>query len=911
MMMVSIRGRQIQWPLCIRHIQNTMNRQESHRIYLQSFAPRCAHPKAGSSSAAGAAATVHRHDSHDIHPPNYPTNTTAGSNTTNPVLFHYNYNSSSDSSHSSYSFSSSSFSSRHGSQGQGNPTTNSHLVASPTTVTTTAAVVRLTDKAKTKDVTPLLRSKFGLPRIIIPNDENQAMTTTSSYPTMAEKQLHSIPTHKSHHFTHTQKVAGDDDAIDYAHDETTSKDPLDNHFLESTTSKIQSQIIEVDTLVLIGTCERPPKGYIRFEHEEYQEEQIRLEQFRRHYCYMDEEHGQERVVVTEEEEGDYQRRESRRNTITSISPHRHKHLPVSESTATVKASGGKPGWTSSMLLVSEDAPLCTSISESSSPQMNSTSNAIGLDLSSSRGSSALGSSRRGGGGDRPSSTWAAIGAVEARGGGTTQNNEGLDVSSPTVSTQESSRPTLLEFDYEPIHIVRTLLPEEQPLQVRDEMLVKLMHLREKAEDEMGFHLNDYGGRKDDVELFRPAPTFRWYFQPCSPLGGIGSSASSPKVQAIPAYIDVEGYCTDNESDSDHDEINDVGSGDAEMNGGNDGRDSPEAEISYEMRILIEERRRIHVLRELTDTSFIVSGYLLKQSRRDPNVWRRVFCVLSEDRLWTIQRMKPLKNSGCSDGILSVLRIGRNEYITLHRSLLLEKGEGNDLTGQYSPSRCSGYYLSPLNHRLRNAFRLITDQGQSHTFRAFTSQSLHLWVASISERITQMHVDGMMDLANVIAEEETLARRRRMNGTAVLPLQLHRDASTESNSISMDIVRYGIAVASFRELCRHASGTELIDMVSSAWENARLVALKSAQLLHALTSMPPNTRDVDCVDADTCIDRNTIVEDLVEEQKAIQSLLGKHWDDLHNKATIAISLPPLTLFDSLLEKFQKSVEKDRR
>jgi hypothetical protein len=46
-------------------------------------------------------------------------------------------------------------------------------------------------------------------------------------------------------------------------------------------------------------------------------------------------------------------------------------------------------------------------------------------------------------------------------------------------------------------------------------------------------------------------SFRWYFQPCSPLGGLDSSASpSPKIQSIPAYIESEGYCTDDDNDDD-------------------------------------------------------------------------------------------------------------------------------------------------------------------------------------------------------------------------------------------------------------------------------------------------------------------------------------------------------------------------
>ena len=79
----------------------------------------------------------------------------------------------------------------------------------------------------------------------------------------------------------------------------------------------------------------------------------------------------------------------------------------------------------------------------------------------------------------------------------------------------------------------------------------LSRLRQKAEEQMGLGLSSEtsvssygksGGRRQ-----QPQVTVRWYFQPCSPLGGIDASTSpSSKIQSIPAYIDVEGNCTDDD-----------------------------------------------------------------------------------------------------------------------------------------------------------------------------------------------------------------------------------------------------------------------------------------------------------------------------------------------------------------------------
>ena len=108
----------------------------------------------------------------------------------------------------------------------------------PTSTTTTSAAVRLTDKARTQDVTALLRGKFGLPRILNNNKRLSQSERSSS-------------------FQHSDSASI-------------------NNTLETTIDE------EVDALVLIGTIDRPPKGYLRFEHEESTERE-RLRLFQHHY----------------------------------------------------------------------------------------------------------------------------------------------------------------------------------------------------------------------------------------------------------------------------------------------------------------------------------------------------------------------------------------------------------------------------------------------------------------------------------------------------------------------------------------------------------------------------------------------------------------------------------------------------
>lgn len=867
-----------------------MNRQESHRIYLQLFAPRSASPPRARGVTDGST-LLHRHGSHDIHPPTYPTLSPGAP---------YQFTSSSDESQSSYSFSSLSTLTGGGAGSSATaqhrpPPQKNRFVGYPSTVITSAAV-RLTDKARAKDVTSLLRGKFGLPSAQQPNQRSSEGAAR-------------YPSSRFFDDSHRAHDANSDDEV------------------------------EVDALVIVGTIERPPRGYLRFEHEEFQEERERVELFRsRQRQQKDEAAGRERGKSEE----------------TVITANHNNALPVSESTATVKASGAQSGWTSSALLASSASMDAMGGSE---PNLSTLAglggSAIGLDLSSSRGTT---------------STWGVNQWGSLRGAGSLREDAEMDFSSSRfnalVSEQSAgpvspdSRASLRsqqpvrspgpydDHDLEPIHLVRTVLPDEHPLQVRDEMMALLNRSRRKAELEMGLFV----GEEEGAHASRPQPTIRFYFQPCSALGGIGTSENSPKIQSIPAYVDVEGYCTEEESESDADS-----NADEDDNGGGASRigfdDVVTPAISSQMRQLIEERRRIGVLKELKDPSSLVSGYLLKQSRRDPNVWRRVYCVLSDDRMWTIERMKPLSKtesdstSITGDELLSSLRIGRHKYFKLHRSLLLERGEGTQSTRQRSSSRYNGYNLTPLSNRLPNAFRVLTSQGKCHTFRAFNSQSFRVWVASLSEKIAQKHLDGMIELAGVITEEETLARCRRLDEVAVSPLE-----SLALRSMSMDIVRFGIAVSSFRELCRHvddaifqyrnrhgavvnvqtrvgsrmtrtpSSPTSVesqlpknsvhIGMVNAAWEDARIVASKSAQLLHVLAAVEHDKLSKEEGDSEMKMSPAdpARMKKLIEEQKGVQEILGKHWNHLNNVGGTAgedLSSPPAHLFDRLLEMLQKS------
>lgn len=798
--------------------------------------------------------------------------------------------------------------------------------------------MRLTDKARTRDVTALLRGKFGLPPISHSNKHHmqQPSHVHSALPNKLPTRLSQCQKSDSIYTAYnTQHASSFDDEKEK----------------------------EVDALVLVGTIEGPPRGYIRFEHEDFLEEQSRIDAFRQ-FKFL-----QRRQQRYHEQE--------RNQLCTSATG-----LQVSESAATVRASGGQPGWMSSMLLAPSSG--IASITSGSSGVisgdeglggtnvMGASSSTIGLDLSCSRGSAVFGGVHR-------TTPWGSMVGEEFT--DPTEALEGILSSSTSsrgrlaslaselsVSTNRTvvagntdpstpnSKPVYhpalppleYEHDTEPIHIVRTVRPDEHPLKVRDEMMTSLIQLRQKAETEMGLRLQEESLLGKQLAQ----PKFRWYFQPCSALGGIGDSFKSPKIQSIPSYIDLEGYCTGDEEEEELD----------------DGDDSDECVrklkiprlVSRQMQQLAKERLRVAMLRDLADPSYLVSGYLLKQSTRDPNIWRRVYCVLSEDRLWIIARMKPLKRNNESDHVilgnedmLASLRVSQHAYIKLHRSLLIEGGDGSTA----SDSSHDGSFVSPLGRRLPNTFRILTSHGTSHTFRSFNAPSFRVWVTSLGEKITQKHRDGLMDLADLIAEEETMARSRRLDEVAVFPLLNKLEdvncITSLSDGLVMDITRFGMSVAAYKELCRHIESTiqsrrnhemvlnaqtkvgigqskskppssggqrdsdgEHIGMVSALWEDVRSIASRSAQLLHDLATLQRDSWNNDSGKEDYSI--RPTMDSLLKDQKEIQMILGRRWDILrkeHEQSEAKdaasdvsaeinhLTLPPLPLFDSLLKNFQ--------
>jgi hypothetical protein len=228
----------------------------------------------------------------------------------------------------------------------------------------------------------------------------------------------------------------------------------------------------------------------------------------------------------------------------------------------------------------------------------------------------------------------------------------------------------------------------------------------------------------------------------------------------------------------------------------------------------------------------LSGFLLKRSKHDPHVWRRVHCVLDNEYLWFVSRLYhfPIinnKNSCYSnindnkDSTVS-LRFAKHGRVRLTRALLLEPSV------DYPP-----LFQTPYG------FEVVATDGTSHVFRATTKALQVFWMESISDRILQSFENSLLDNAQLVISDECLARNSRCGAVAVQPLVdiaiaiTTRETSKSSNenssttvknhgnsnskpavwlleSISSPIqgrhvgtvLRWAMEVSDYREYCRH-------------------------------------------------------------------------------------------------------------
>ena len=579
--------------------------------------------------------------------------------------------------------------------------------------------------------------------------------------------------------------------------------------------------------------------------------------------------------------------------------------------------------------------------------------------------------------------------------------------SPFRQIHISSPPRRDRIEYEvspePYNIVRTLRPNESPLSVRDDVVRLLVGRMRQAERDLGLN------PRHDSQL--PTPQVRWFFQP--------SLSAGSKTKNVSGCIELDGYCSEVDDDFDDVDVQDSsGQGHSDLSESKKQQDESEGDRAkvdrwwskgpaelrdakpYRRRgpgttgssncILSDERHRLAILSRymasLNDNNSMC-GYLLKRSKRDYNVWKSVHCVLTEDCLFWVTRMKttasemaPVEKEGASYdhicgqstiypatpprvsksvhfGPTHTQRIGRHHMIKLSSTLLVESDPQSS---------------NPLSN-VPNSFEIVCPSGSNHIFRvpppSMTGLSLapatvadpratcSRWVSAIGERIVQCFDNSGMEHSELIGSDESAARWDRTASLAVHPLLNHMknrggvrsivanpatffnqkgwegSEATSSSAAISQIVRLGVDVSEFRELILHSQHAILSqgrqdDIIlgrirhiaqSSSWDDAERLLFKSSCIISLIES---SKRDDDAVLEDILLeeeDEKPLEENVdrlkrdvfsahrrialfLEEQKVLRERAIR--GEVSGGGEEAFLIPSIDLFDEMLDKLQR-------
>ena len=290
-------------------------------------------------------------------------------------------------------------------------------------------------------------------------------------------------------------------------------------------------------------------------------------------------------------------------------------------------------------------------------------------------------------------------------------------------------------------------------------------------------------------------------------------------------------------------------------------------------LLSDERHRLAILSRymasLNDNNSMC-GYLLKRSKRDYNVWKSVHCVLTEDCLFWVTRMKaPGGTSSTKDEGGAHHHTNGHSYSAANPTTPPRSSSVVSKRAHFSPSnvrprahRIGRHHMIKLSSTLLvesdpqsanplasvpNSFEIICPSGSHHVFRVpspsisgLSSASTAMdpratcrnWVAAIGERIVRCFDNDGMEHAELIGSEESAARWERTAALTVDPvlklMNVDGAGSIVANSVAMllhqngwegadvtstsaaisQVVRLGLDVTDFRESILHSQSAIL-------------------------------------------------------------------------------------------------------
>lgn len=314
---------------------------------------------------------------------------------------------------------------------------------------------------------------------------------------------------------------------------------------------------------------------------------------------------------------------------------------------------------------------------------------------------------------------------------------------------ESNTPSTSNHISEPFNIVCTLQPHDIPLEKKDEIMAQSVEkvMRHIPSAQQTFNIKP--------------PLLRWFFVPIY-LKGDNDSEVDLKQNNLGIYnangrapslctssVDIDGYVTDMEYDSD---IDDSIVAETFDNSDTFSWKSHQCSSYYyadegvllkcPLRQRIQKERYLQaIMLRLESETDCVSGHLLKKSRRDDNVWKRVYCVLTEGKFFYVSRKKDIHEySTVATKDIVDCRVAKHKMIDLRGACI---------------NKCQ-----PNEHHHIHTFEIRTKCGTLHIFRATKRTTQAQWIKRLLVYTKNCNDNYLFDNADAIITKEAVVRGKK-------------------------------------------------------------------------------------------------------------------------------------------------------
>lgn len=407
---------------------------------------------------------------------------------------------------------------------------------------------------------------------------------------------------------------------------------------------------------------------------------------------------------------------------------------------------------------------------------------------------------------------------------------------------------------DPFHVVKTIAPDESPLKMKETMQRYLDEQLARAI-----------AQSTEPQRSIISPKSQFYFIPSPNL--------TTMQVVIPNCVELDGYATDMESKP----LVENWTIDAPVKLQREPSDLDiVATLAQQYPWLAANEQDIQPLTkhetfreqealaaELKFSRQIHSGFLLKRSQSDPNVWRQVYCAITPTDLWYTSR-----------------RYTTTQYhgrIRLTRALLLQPS--ND----YLPLLKTPY-----------AWEMVGNDGRSHWFRASCKQSQQQWMRTISECIVNAYEASLMDNAESWVTDEAKARSQRTVSLLLTPFQQDKSLHFSDPHVS-SVLRWGLELSDYRETCRKLSTQQEAlepSTLRDIWAFTEELWFQATKLVQLHNDRPHSHADTLCQHIDFMITGRR------RRSGEATFPTNSHSRLKHD------SCPPIDLFDHLLAELQK-------